>query len=423
MKRRDLLKAIPLVALAPALNGCAAYRLLTLDLNHPFLRSDIITSPEKEQEIVSKARLTTTEDGKIRVLYTKGSAYERGYQHGYLLRKEIQDNMGYLWQRAMQKFKSPELFAEAFERMRPFIPEEFMHEMHGLAHGSRLPLSIVHNIHVLADIGEWGGKKELGKRLKAMLMGDLATTCSNLAATKSATVDGKMYVVRILDWGLHRISKLHKYPLISVSVPDKGIPSANIGWVGYLGAVSGMNAKGITLGEMGYRNPPNETLYGEPMPFLLRRVMTESENLGHVRNIIEKSVGTCSYVFLMSDGKTGEAELYVKDRDRFLVYKPGVHLKDEKEDIPPIPGLVYGGRFNHEMTTRLTENQGKISPELIMNDLVPNFAMKSNFQNVIYEPEGLQFWVNNAANKSRWAAEEPYTHFDLGKGLKEFLGK
>ena len=44
--------------------------------------------------------------------------------------------------------------------------------------------------------------------------------------------------------------------------PDSGYAYANIGWVGFLGAVSGINEQGITLGEMGYRNPPNETLYG-----------------------------------------------------------------------------------------------------------------------------------------------------------------
>jgi hypothetical protein len=411
-------KTLVLFALFFLLQGCVVYRYATLDLNHPFLRSDIVTSPEKEQEIIKKAKLTYTADGKIRVLYVKGTPYERGYQHGYLLRKEINDNMGYLWARAIKRFKSAELFAEAFERMRPYIAEEYMQEMHGLAHGSRLPLSVVHNIHILADVGEWGGKKELGKRLKQMLMGDLATTCSNLAAQREATDDGQMYVVRILDWGLHRISKLHKYPLITVNVPEKGVPSANIGWVGYLGAVSGMNAEGITLGEMGYRNPPNETLDGEPMPFMLRRVLSESKNLADVRKVIKDTVGTCSYVFLMSDGKTGEAELYVKDRERFLVFHPGQHLRDGKEEIPPIPGVVYGGRYNQVMTEGLS--QGKVSLERLQYELIPNFAMKSNFQNVIYLPEKRQFWVNNAASKSRWAAEEPYTFFDLEQGLKEF---
>jgi hypothetical protein len=46
--------------------------------------------------------------------------------------------------------------------------------------------------------------------------------------------------------------------------------------------------------------------------------------------------------------------------------------------------------------------------------------MPSNFQNVVYEPKGLQFWVNNAKNKDVSAATQPFTHFDLGAALKEF---
>jgi len=419
MKRRDFLKMLPIAASIPTLSGCMAYRLSQLDLNHPFLRSEFVDSYEKEEAIVSKAKLGWTDDHKVRVIYLKGTPYERGYQQGYLLKKEIQDNMGYLWHQALTKFHSEELFAEAYERMRPFMSNDMLEEMHGMAHGSRLPLSMIHYIHVLADIGEWGGKKQLGKILEKFLKGELKQTCSNLAASKSATADGKMYVVRILDWGLHKISKLHQYPLIAINVPDKGVPSVNIGWVGYLGAVSGMNAAGITLGEMGYRNPPSETLDGEPMPFMLRRVMNECHNLAEVRTLIKNTVGTCSYVFLMSDGKTGEAELYVKDRNRFLVFKPGEHIKDDKEDIPAIADIVYGGAYNDILTDKLGSNHGKITPELLMK-LIPQFAMNSNFQDIIYDPADLKFWVANAASKQQWAAEEQYTPFDFGKALASF---
>ena len=40
--------------------------------------------------------------------------------------------------------------------------------------------------------------------------------------------------------------------------------------------------------------------------------------------------------------------------------------------------------------------------------------MKSNFQNAIYKPGQLQFWVSYAKNAKRSAAEEQYTFFDLG---------
>lgn len=393
---------------------------LKVDPWHYLVRSDVILSPEQEKEIVSRAKLGWTDDGRVRVIYLRGSAYERGYQQGVLLRKEIQDNLGYFYKNALDKFYFREFFEESYERARPFISQEYVDEMHGLAHGSRLPLDMIHHIHILPEISEWGGKKKIKKYIKQMIDGELGTSCSNLSAAGTATYDGNMYAVRILDWGLHRISRLQRYPLIAVHVPDDGPSYANIGWIGFIGAVSGMNDQGITLGEMGYGDPENETLRGEPMPFVLRDVLAKASNLTDVKNILRDSVGTNSFVFLMSDGKNNQAELYVKDRERFITFPAGQEIKDGEETYPAIKDVVYGGHYGDRMTQCLTENHSKISPELLMNDIIPKIAMPSNFQNVVYSPSRLQFWVTNAKSKKERAAEQPYTFFDFGKGLGEF---
>ncbi len=404
---------------AMALQGCG---LLRIDPYSVFIRSERIQTPEQEAAIVAKARLDWTADGRIRVIYLKGTPYERGYQHGALLREEIQRNLTYLYDRAIAKFHFKELFSEAFERARPYIPETYMEEMHGLAHGSKLPLHLIHHIHILPEMGEWGGKKHIKKVVKQMMDMELGTSCSNFCAFGSATKNNEFLTVRVLDWGLHRISKLHKYPLIAIHRPDTGIPFANIGWVGFIGAISGMNAEGITLGEMGYGNPDGETLGGKPMPFLLRDVLQQAHNLGDVRRLIQESAPTCSYIYLMSDGKTKEAELYIRDTSRFLVVKPEERLQDRNNDLKSIEDTVYGGHFKDRMQETLTKNHGKITAELIMREVIPFIAMPSNFQNVIYDSVNLRFWVANAANASERAAEQPYTEFDLKAALGNWGG-
>ena len=366
---------------------------------------------------MSRAKLLWTDDGRVRIIVVRGTPYEMGYQHGRLLAEEIQDNMGYLWEQAQKKFHFRELFAEVYERMRPFIPQRYIDEMHGLAHGARMDLEIIHAIHVLPDMGEWGGKKGIKKVIDKMMKGQLATMCSNFAAGNSATSNGDFYAVRILDWGLHKVSKLHKYPLITVNIPNDGIPNANCGWVGFLGAVSGMNAEKITLGEMGYGDPEGETLAGTPMCFLLRQILWEAKNLADVRRIIADTPPTNSYVFMMTDGKTREAEMYVRDPSRFLTFKPGTEITDAKHHMPPIADTVYGGRYTDRMTDLLNANHGQLTPEMIMNEIIPKIAMKSNFQNVIYKPTELKLWLTNAKSKEEWAASQPYTEFDFGKLL------
>ncbi len=420
MDRRSFLK---LAGTASVLGGCGYFRI---DPMNPILRSDVLNTLDDEQRIRGMGTLSTTLDGRIRVVYLRGSPYERGYQHGALLQKEIQDNLGYLYKKVISKFHFKELFDESFERMRPFIREEYFEEMHGLAHGAQVPLALIHHIHALPEIGEWGGKRKIKEVVKDMMDGKyidaFATTCSNLSAGGAATADGKMYVVRVLDWGLHRISKLHQYPLLQVHIPENGATRyVNIAWAGFIGAISGMNEQKITLGEMGYGNPPGETLRGKPMPFLLREILSDAKSLKDVRRILSTSPGTNSFVYLMSDGKAKEAELYIRDRSRFLVYKAGENIADRDNDIPGLPHTVYGGHYNDRMTQCLQDNRGTINEQVLMNDIIPTIAMASNFQNVIYKPQDLQFWVSNAASKTKRAAEQPYTFFDFGQALNYTL--
>ncbi len=383
------------------------------------MRSDKIRSFADEHRILAKAKLYWSDDMRFRILEVRGTPYECGYQHGALLRKQIERNIGYLHRQALKKFNFAELFDEVYERMRPYIPEEYIDEMHGLAHGARMPLSVVHAIHILPEIGEWGGKKRIVKIVKSMINGDpeenWGTSCSNFAVGAEGRAGHGFYTVRILDWGLHRISRLHEYPLLTIGFPDKGIPYCNIGWVGFLGAVSGINAEKITLGEMGYGDPPNETLYGVPMPFLLRNVLSQAKSLADVRKIISGSLPTNSFIFLMSDGKSRESEMYIRDPDRFVVFKQGQVISDRNVTLPAVDDVIYGGHYKDKMTAFLQQFNGNFTPEIIMKDVIPNIAMPSNFQNVVYDSPNLRIWVSNAADKKTRAAEGVYSEFDLQK--------
>ncbi len=417
MLYKSLLSLLVVLCLSQA--GCAFWRI---DSMHVLLRSDQITSAEQEREVLSRAKLSWTQDGKVRVLYLKGTPYERGYQHGALLRQEVRDNLLEMYQQASKKFLGQELFAEAFERLRPFISQEYHEEMHGLAHGSKLPLHVIQAIHALPEMSEWGGKKRIKELAKSMMAGaDLGTSCSNFNVAGASTADGGFYTVRVLDWGLHRISKLHEYPLLTINEGDDlRAASLNIGWVGFLGAVSGMSEQGITLGEMGYGDPEGETLRGKPMIFLLRDILSYARNVDDAERIIGESTGTCSYVYLISDGKSRQARMFVRDATRLLSFNPGQEIQDKEELIPALPGTLYGGHYTDRMTQQLSTRRGQLEPESIMQSVIPEIAMPSNFQNVLYDPVALRIWVSNAASASQRAAEQPYTAFDLAGELREF---
>lgn len=393
------------------------YRFLLFLLLHSSLSA--CTHLYEPSNLHSGLLSETANTPHIRVLYVNGTAYERGYQHGILLREQVRDNLLFLYKQIQKHILPATVFLELYKKAEPYIPDTYKEEMRGLADGSEIPLDVIHIVHILPSVTEWGGHKLLRAHLKASSNTEQSfnTSCSNIGAGGLATNNGQFYTVRILDWGIHRISKLHEYPLITIGTGPDTLSYVNIGWVGFLGAISGINEEGITLGEMGYGNPPNETVEGTPMPFLLREVMAKASSLKDVRKIIAKSPGTNSFAYLMSDGKQKKAELYIRDRDRFLVFPQGTEVKDKTDYYPALPQISYGGRYGKRMSQLLHTYSGQLSPKLFMKVIIPQIVMKGNFQNVVYDPANLSFWVNYSRSPGVRAAKEAYTYFDFKSAL------
>jgi isopenicillin-N N-acyltransferase like protein len=414
MKRRNFLN---LCALTTLLSGCGFWRI---DPWSPLIRSSRIRSREDELKILKNAQVSFLDHSNIRVLYLEGDPYEIGYQQGALLTKEIQDNLNYLYSEVKDIYYFEELFAEAYERQLPFIPKEYLAEMHGLAHGSRLSLNLIHAIHALPEMSEWGGKKEIKKTIKDMYYGNLGTSCTNIAALPNATKDNQLLAVRILDWGLHKFSKLHEYPQITVVKPKEGLRYANVGWTGFIGAVSGMNEAGITLGEMGYGDPEGESLDSMPMVFMLREILSKASTLAEARDIIKNSPIGNSYVFVISDGKAKTAKMFIKDKTRFLEFSPGENISEDGKSYKLEQSLVYGGHFDDRLQEDMKNFWGEFSLDNLKENIIPHQAMNSNFQNIIYAPSELNLWVSNAKNRDEPAHKEPYYSFNLRDALLRF---
>lgn len=102
--------------------------------------------------------------------------------------------------------------------------------------------------------------------------------------------------MRALDWDAG--NPINKYPLITVYHPsDKNSQvHANIGWIGFVGALTGMSPK-ITIGEKVWL-PPNHsvkmTRYGNPWTYVLRDVLYDAVNMSQAISILTKAHRTCA---------------------------------------------------------------------------------------------------------------------------------
>ena len=382
----------------------------SLVMNNPKVEK-ILTDPQLDRAVTHAGHLEYIggDDDRIAVLYVSGTPYEMGYQHGQLLAaqaretiRDVQAGANKLLPKVMrdselislreEKVIVDEFLDRAWKMMARYAPQEDLEEMEGLSAGSGIPLDVIHRMHAIPDVGE--------------------TSCSGLVAKGSATRDGHIYQLRILDYGAN--FNLHRRPLITVYRPTTANANtyATIGWVGFVGAISGVNEKGVALSEMGYGNPPGETLAGTPMPFLLKNVLRYADTAEDGAAIIRAARRTNSYVYFLGD-KHNEPIGMVTSAQRCLAYHANERevLDVDGKSMPQFRDIVYGGHYEDKHAGLVRELQGKIDVSAIQ-DLAKEIAMKSNLQTVIYDLTADKIWVANRKENIR-ASDCPYVEFSL----------
>jgi hypothetical protein len=385
----------------------------TLVMKNPKVEK-ILTDPVMDRTVTHTGHVEYVgdEDNRITVLYVTGTPYEMGYEHGLLLGaqvretiKDVQVGADKLLPKVMRDSKMisvrdeeqivNEFLDRAWKMMARYAPKEDLEEMEGLAAGSGIPLDVIHRMHALPDVGE--------------------TSCSGLVAKGAATQDGHVYQLRILDYGAN--FNLQRRPLITVYRPTTENANAyvTIGWIGFVGAVSGVNAKGVALSEMGYGNPPGETLAGTPMPFMLKNVLRYADTAEDGAAIIRATRRTNSYVYFLGD-RHNEPIGMVTSAQRCLAYhaNESEELKVDNQIMPQFRDIVYGGHYEDRQEKLVRDMQGKIDVSAIQG-LAKQIAMKSNLQTVIYDLTADKIWVANRKENVR-ASDRAYVEFSLADG-------
>ncbi len=407
MTTRKHWTAVGLCALMALGCGTVARDLV---MNNPKVEK-ILTPPKSDLTVahVGRVEYAGDADDRITVLYVSGTPYEMGYQQGRLLADQVRATIRDV-QAGADKFLpkelrnsalisqhdkddiTGELLHRAWNMMAPYAPKEDLEEMAGLAAGSGVPLDLIHQMHAIPDVGE--------------------TSCSGMVAKGSATRDGHVYQLRILDYGAN--FNLQRRPLITVYRPttDNANQYVTIGWIGFVGAVSGVNEKGVALSEMGFGNPPGETLAGTPMPFLLKNVLRYANSANEAAAIIRAVRRTNSYVYFLGDKRDDPIGM-VTSAQRCLTYhaNESTTLAVDGETLPQFPDVVYGGHYEDKQAHLVEEMEGKMDVSAIQ-ELARQIAMKSNLQTVIYDLTADKIWVANRKDTIR-AADRPYVEFSL----------
>lgn len=351
--------------------------------------SSRLTDPVKKNRKVANGELRWVEGH--RVVSLTGTPEEIGKAHGELLKAEsmrcidsVLYGFGFAQTIATGRWFRKDL-DRAFGQLKPYIPERHMAETRAMAKALQLDEHMVESINVFPELFH----------------------CSGFAVFGDATVDGKLYHGRVLDY-MTAIG-LQDAATTFVVAPKGFLPFVNIGYAGFTGSVSGMNAAKISLGEMGGRGEGQWD--GVPMATLMRRAMEECDTLEEVQKLWADSPRTCEYYYVFADGETKKAVGVAATPQKIEFVAPGEAHALLGDGIENAVVLSAGSRLD-ELKRRVKANYGKIDTKVATELMCRPVAMNSNLHNVLFVPEDGLLYVANASHKEV-AADRPYVKLDL----------
>ena len=355
--------------------------------------SKLLTNPNQREKKVDNGELRWI-DGQ-RVVLLHGTPEEIGTAHGKLLRQEANrciDSVMYAFGTA-QTIATGRWFRDdldaAYARLEKFIPERHKAETHAMAVSLELDPDLVQAVNVFPEMFH----------------------CSGFALFGKATKDGKLYHGRVLDY-MTTIG-LQDAATTFIVAPNDMIPFANVGYAGFIGSVSGMNAQKISLGEMGGRG--EGAWDGVPMATLMRRGLEECSSLAEVKALWQNNPRTCEYYYVFADGEDRSAVGVAATPEKLQFVAPGEGHELLGDGIEDAVVLSAGSRLE-ELRKRVKSGYGAIDVQAAQGLMCRPVAMQSNLHNVLFVPEDGVLYIANADHKHP-AAERPYVKLDLNELL------
>lgn len=326
-----------------------------------------------------------------KVLFLKGTPEEMGAQHGTLLKAEVQNLMdrvlygvgvGSSFAKSRWFFNEIE---EATGRFGKFVDPRYTREMDAMASAA----------------GVLREEARLANYFPELFH------CSGFAVFGDATAGGRIFHGRVLDY-MKGIG-LEQNATVIVHQPEQGHAWVNISYAGFIGSVTAMNAKHISVGEMGGRGEGQWD--GKPMAQLIREVMEQAGTLDEAVAIMRRGPRTCEYYYVIADGKTKRAVGIAATPTKFEVVLPNQAHPQLPHPIRDAVLMSAGDRYE-ELARRVKGGFGKFDADGARDLMTRPVCMNSNIHSVLFAPDTLDFWVANADSKNV-ASHTRYTHYNL----------
>ena len=258
--------------------------------------------------------------GPLHAVHVAGTHYEMGRQIGAMLGEKIYGSFamvqGMLGESGLPGPFVTAIGSRAWSFYAKHVPAVYLDELRGIADAAReagVPLTL-EMLETVAAVPEFTSYWQMEKMLSLLMeepQEDVEPVwdgkerksppiqCSAYMAWGSRCEQGKLYGCRNLDWAKDTGMAANKCVTVYHPVGENGEPgpaSAVFGYIGFLGALAGINENGVALGEIGAFNE-RETLDGRPWHYVFREVLDTARNLKEACDIIAKGHFVQGYCF------------------------------------------------------------------------------------------------------------------------------
>ena len=337
--------------------------------------------------------------GGYPVLHLKGTPQEMGFQHGRLLKKSIARNADLMFNSdTKNRIKAGPITVPRSAighvlnaSFKDRIPKRFVTEMRALAQGAAQPYWKIHAANLIPELFH----------------------CSGFALLSAATAKRKLLHGRVLDYGVGM--GLQDTAVLIIQQPDGRIPFVNVSYAGFIGSVTGMNLRQISIGEMGGRGVGRWK--GVPMSFLVRMALEQATTLDQAVATFKSNPRTCEYFYVIADGRADSAVGVKATPERVELVHPG-----RKHPLLPNPVkntviLSAGRRYEH-LAGLVARGYGRFTQASAIRLMDAPVAMKSNLHNALMVPADGVIWVANADSGGQPAWKQTYHRFDIRRLIK-----
>lgn len=352
-------------------------------------------------------------------LYVEGQPFERGVINGKLTKEEVIKQEVYFTDQIAKMIPSAfyrsflKYFVGWFNRdLEKNVTEEDKEEIYGISKSASDKYQYIGsnyqrilNYHAAHDIGH-------------ALQGMALVGCTSFGTWGDRSEDGTMIVGRNFDFYVS--DNFAKDKIVAFFNPAQGHKFMTITWGGFIGAVSGMNDKGLSV-TINAAKSTVPTSAATPVSLVAREILQYAQNIDEAIAIAKKRKMFVSESFLVASAEDKKAVVIEKTPDALDVYDPnsnfivcanhfqGKDLVRSKGNMEQLSNSASPYRYQHLM--ELLSKNGKNSIQKTIDILRDSKGLNNadiglgnekalnqfiSHHAVVFEPEKLRVWVSTS---------------------------